>query len=76
MTNESDLERINFEIGSILASKDFEMRSINQIKEDILRIDKDLLKYLDVDDSILIEKEQILSSMKKITKNLSPSQQS
>lgn len=69
MTNESDLERINFEIGSVLALKDFEMRSINEIKEDILKIDKDLLKYLDVDDSILIEKEQILSSMKEITKN-------
>ena len=36
MTNERDLERINFEIGSILASKDFEMRSIYEIKEDIL----------------------------------------
>ncbi|MGB5910432.1 MAG: AAA family ATPase [Promethearchaeia archaeon] len=69
MANESDLERINFEIGSIIASKDFEMRGIDEIKEDILRINKDLLKYLDVDDSILIEKEQILSSMKEITKN-------
>ncbi|MFX1400494.1 MAG: AAA family ATPase [Promethearchaeota archaeon] len=69
LSNEKELERINSEIGALISKEEFKLRPIDDIKEDILRIDKELLKYLDVDDSILIEKEQILSSMKEIAKN-------
>ena len=44
-------------------------RSIEEINKDILNIDKELLKYYDVDESILVEKEHIISSLKEITKN-------
>ncbi|MFW9771365.1 MAG: AAA family ATPase [Candidatus Thorarchaeota archaeon] len=68
-SNEKDLERINSEISVLVSNKEIKIRPINDIREDILIIDKTLLKYLDVDDSILIEKAQILSSMKEIAKH-------
>lgn len=68
-SHEKDLERINSEIGSAVLNEEIKIRPIADIKEDILRLDKKLLKYLDVDDSILIEKEQIISSMKEIAKH-------
>jgi chromosome segregation ATPase len=63
------LKRIEEEIGEKAKEKDFKQRSIEEIKEDIQKIDKKLLNYYDVDDSLLVEKDRILSSLKKITKN-------
>ncbi|MFX1365037.1 MAG: AAA family ATPase [Promethearchaeota archaeon] len=65
----NDLIRINSEVGPLISKDIIKIRPIEDIKADISDIDKDLLKYLDVDDSILIEKDQILNSLKKITKN-------
>ncbi len=68
-SKKSDLERINSEIGPLILKEIIKTRPIEDIKNDIVGIDKELLKYLDVDDSILIEKDQILSSLKQISKN-------
>jgi len=70
-TKTSDLERINAEIGPLIADKKIEIKSIEEIKAEILKIDKQLLNYLDVDDRLLIEKEQIITSLKEIAKNQS-----
>jgi len=63
-----DLERVLTKIGPLVI-EDLMGRSIEEINKDILSIDKELLKYYDVDQSILVEKEQIISSLKEITKN-------
>ena len=68
-TKNEDLKRIDSEIGEKVKKEDFKPRPIKVIKESIQKIDKELLKYYDVDDSILVEKDRILSSLKKITKN-------
>ncbi|MFX0105552.1 MAG: hypothetical protein ACFE75_08680, partial [Candidatus Hodarchaeota archaeon] len=65
----NDLARINSEISPLVSEELIKIRSIEEIKVDISEIDKELLKYLDVDDSILIEKDQILASLKEISKN-------
>ena len=66
---EYNLERINTKIGLLISKEEMIIRPIEEIKSDILKIDKNLLKYLDVDDSILVEKDQILEGLKEITKN-------
>jgi len=68
-SKKSDLKRINSEIGPLILKEIIMIRPIEDIKGDISSIDKELLKYLDVDDSILIEKDQILASLKQISKN-------
>jgi len=65
----NDLTRINSEISPLVSEEIIKIRPIENIKKDISEIDKELLKYLDVDDSILIEKDQILASLKEISKN-------
>ena len=65
----SDLERINSEIGPLITEQIIKIRSIEEIKADLSRIDKRLLNYLDVDDSILVERDQIITSLKEIAKN-------
>lgn len=64
-----DLNRIDTEIGSEMKRKEKETRPIQEIQDDIFQVEKELLKYYDVDDSILVERDQILSSLKKIAKN-------
>ena len=64
-----DLNRIISEIGQFIREKKIAIRPLEDINNDILKIDKDLLNYLDVDDSLLIEKEQIITGLKEITKN-------
>ncbi|MFX0002775.1 MAG: AAA family ATPase [Candidatus Hodarchaeota archaeon] len=64
-----DLERINSEITPLISEEIMKIRPVEDIKLDISKIDKELIKYFDVDNSILIEKDQILKSLKKISKN-------
>ncbi len=64
-----DLKRINTEIGPLITKHEFPLRPIQVIQTDIFELDKKLLQYLDVDDSLLIERDQILASLKKITTN-------
>jgi len=66
---EDNLERIISEIGPLIEEDVITVRPIQDINRDILKIDKDLLKYFDIDDSILVEKEQVLKGLKEITKN-------
>jgi chromosome segregation protein len=68
-SKKKDLTRINIEIGPLILEEIIKIRPIEDIKEDILKIDKELITYLDVDNSILIEKDQILTSLKEISKN-------
>ncbi|MFX1553923.1 MAG: AAA family ATPase [Promethearchaeota archaeon] len=65
----NDLARINSEISPLVSEEIFKIRPIEDIKADISEIDKELIKYLDVDDSILIEKDQILATLNEISKN-------
>ena len=65
----NDLERINTEIATLISKQIFKIRPIKEIRDDLFVIDKDLLQYLDVDDSLLIERDQILTSLKKIASN-------
>lgn len=64
-----DLERINKKIGSMVKEKKFEPRPIEEITADINKLDNELLKYYDVDENILVEKEEIINSLKKLTRN-------
>ncbi|NHJ21349.1 MAG: hypothetical protein EAX91_10420 [Candidatus Lokiarchaeota archaeon] len=64
-----DLKRIISEIGKLIIEEEIVIRPIEEINQDILKIDKKLLNYLDVDDSLLLEKEQIITGLKEITKN-------
>ncbi len=66
---ENDLERIKSEISPLIAEEIIKIRAIEEIESDISKIDKELINYLDVDNSILIERDQIISSLKKISKN-------
>ncbi|MFX1381728.1 MAG: AAA family ATPase [Promethearchaeota archaeon] len=65
-TKKRALERINRQLKDV---EDFQPRSIELIQEDLMKIEKKLLKYMDVDDSLLVERDQILNSLKKIAKN-------
>ena len=65
----NDLERINSEIGPLISKQIFEIRPIQKIQEEIFDLDKELLKYFDIDDLLLIERDQILGSLKQITRN-------
>ncbi len=59
------LKRINDEIGEIPHKE----RPIDDIKEDILKIGKELLRYNDVDESLLVDRDQMIDSLKKIDDN-------
>jgi len=59
-----DLKRVISEIGPLIEEEVITLRPIQDINRDILNIDKDLMKYFDVDDSILVEKEHIKSAIK------------
>ena len=61
-----DLERINKQIGT---KADYKIRPIEEINLDIARIDKELIRFLDVDDSIVVEWDQIMIGLKEIDKN-------
>lgn len=64
-----DLERIDSEIKPLISEKIIKIRSMEEINKDISRIDKDLINYLDVDDVLIVEKDQIILSLKGINKN-------
>jgi len=64
-----DLKRINSEIAPLILEEKIEIRPIDEIEKDLLKIEKELLKFLDIDDTILIERDQIISSLKEIVKN-------
>jgi chromosome segregation protein len=68
-SKKEDLERINSQIGPLISEKKIKVRSIEEIELDILKVDKDLIKYLDVDDSLLVERDQILTGLKEISSN-------
>jgi len=69
ISKKADLERINSEIRPLISKEIIKIRPIEDINKDISKIDKDLLNYLDVDDSLIVEKEQVISSLKAINKN-------
>ena len=68
-TKKFDLERIEGEIQPSIHKNETELRSIEKINEDLYDTQKELMKYADVDESILTEKERLLSSLKEINTN-------
>ncbi|MHA2391630.1 MAG: AAA family ATPase [Promethearchaeota archaeon] len=64
-----DLERINSEIGPLFSDDMKLIRPIEEINKDISKIDKQLLAYMDVDDTLIVEKDQIMASLKEINRN-------
>ncbi|MHA1913466.1 MAG: hypothetical protein ACW986_09230 [Promethearchaeota archaeon] len=68
-TKEDDLARIESEIGPLISDQVMKIRPIDEINEDIQKVDKKLMSYMDIDDSLLIEKDQIIISLKELTKN-------
>jgi len=68
LTSKQDLHRIDKEIGELVLKNVFELRPINQIEDDLKIIDKQLLEYLDVDDTLLIERDNLVKSLKEIEK--------
>ena len=52
----------------MVLKKVYELRPINQIEDDLKIIDKQLLEYLDVDDTLLIERDNLVKSLKEIEK--------
>ncbi|MHA1526710.1 MAG: hypothetical protein ACTSQD_06735, partial [Promethearchaeota archaeon] len=68
-SKKEDLERINSQIKPLISKEEMKIRAMEEINNDILKIDKELLRYLDVDDSILVEQDQIIIGLKEIAKN-------
>ena len=68
-SKKEDLERINSQIKPLISKEEMKIRAMEEINNDILKIDKELLRYLDVDDSILVEQDQIIVGLKEIAKN-------
>ncbi|MFX0072768.1 MAG: hypothetical protein ACFFAO_16920, partial [Candidatus Hermodarchaeota archaeon] len=64
-----DFERINAHLGPLIEKKKIVIRPIEEIRKDISALEKELLKYLDVDDSILVERNQIISELKELSKS-------
>jgi len=64
-----DLERINSQIGPLISENKIKIRPIEEIEMDILKVDKDLMKFLDIDDSLLVERDQIITGLKEIASN-------
>jgi len=64
-----DLNRINDEIGPLISERKIEIRTMEEIKKDLYRLDQELLKYYDVDESLLVERDHIMSSLKEISQN-------
>jgi chromosome segregation ATPase len=64
-----NLERIISEINPLFSSQDMELRPIQEIEKDMEKIERELLHYTDIDDRILIEKEEIVNNLAQIKKN-------
>ncbi|MEJ2295625.1 MAG: hypothetical protein P8Y23_12785, partial [Candidatus Lokiarchaeota archaeon] len=65
-TKRRDLKRIKSEIGPLFTSQGMEIRPIQEIERDMERIERELFNYVDIDDSILIEKEEIMNNLAQI----------
>lgn len=66
---ERNLERIKSEIDPLFTSLKMRIRSIQEIEKDMERIEKQLLNYLDINDQILVEKEEIMNNLAQIKSN-------
>ncbi len=65
----SEIERISEKLEPLIEKESYKPRALEKIQEDLQNLDRELLKFYDVDDSILVEKEQTLYSLKSLTKN-------
>ena len=68
-SKKEDLKRIKSQIKLLILKEEMKIRAIEEINNDILKIDKELLRYVDIDDSILVEHDQIIVGLKEIAKN-------
>ncbi|MFO8019968.1 MAG: AAA family ATPase [Promethearchaeia archaeon] len=68
-SKENDLKRINKKLKPLIAKNEVAQRPVEEIKRDIKELNNDLLEYTDVSDDLLVQKDNILASLKEITKN-------
>ena len=64
-----DLEKVNKEIGPKILSEEIKIRPIEEIEMSLLELNKELMKYADIDDTLEVEKERIIKTLKKIAQN-------
>ena len=64
-----DLEKINKEIGPKVLSKEIEIRPIEEIQNKLFETNKKLMKYAGIDETLEVEKERIIKTLKKIAQN-------
>jgi len=64
-----DLEKINNEIGPKILSEEIKIRPIEEIEISLLKLNKELMKYADIDDTLEVDKERIIKTLKKIAQN-------
>ena len=61
-----ELKRIEKELGKKALDSELKVREIDEIKQDLYDVEKELIGYIDVDETLLIEKEEILSSLNEL----------
>jgi len=64
-----DLEKINKEIGPKFVKKEREIRAIEEIEGDLLDINRRLMSYAEIDESLEAQKDGIINTLKKIAKS-------
>ncbi|MGV9205974.1 MAG: hypothetical protein ACOC44_18345, partial [Promethearchaeia archaeon] len=68
-SKKNDLRRINKRLKPLIEENKISPRPIEEIEKDIKEINNDLLEYTNVSDDLLVQKENILASLKEIAKN-------
>ena len=61
------MKRIEKELGKKALDSELKVREIDEIKQDLYDVEKELIGYIDVDETLLIEKEEILSSLNELS---------
>lgn len=66
-----DLNKINEEIGPKVSKKEMRIRPIEEIEGDLFDVNKKLMSFAEIDDSLEVQKEGIINTLKKIAQNQS-----
>jgi chromosome segregation protein len=68
-SKESDLKRISEKLEPLIKKKEIQLRPIAEIEKNLKSINNELLEYTDVGEELEVQRENILSQLKQITKN-------
>ena len=66
---QKNLERIKSEIDPLFTSQEKRIRSIQEIEKELERIERQLLHYVDINEQIIVEKEEIVNNLAQIKSN-------